>query len=193
MKVAVYARVSTAEQTVDNQLIELRRYVEARGWTAIEFVDRGVSGSKESRPALDELMKAVYRRQVDAVCVFALDRLGRSLTHLVRIIEDWQNLGVSLVSLRDGLDLGSASGRLQMHILAALAQFEKERVRERVVSGIERARTQGVRLGRPRRRIDAVRLNEVAGLPTREAARRLGVPRSTLQRLLAQKPAESAL
>ncbi len=193
MKVAVYARVSTAEQTVDNQLIELRRYVEARGWTAIEFVDRGVSGSKESRPALDELMKAVYRRQVDAVCVFALDRLGRSLTHLVRIIEDWQNLGVSLVSLRDGLDLGSASGRLQMHILAALAQFEKERVRERVVSGIERARTQGVRLGRPRRRIDAVRPNEVAGLPTREAARRLGVPRSTLQRLLAQKPAESAL
>ena len=193
MKVAVYARVSTAEQTVDNQLIELRRYVEARGWTAIEFVDRGVSGSKESRPALDELMKAVYRRQVDAVCVFALDRLGRSLTHLVRIIEDWQNLGVSLVSLRDGLDLGSASGRLQMHILAALAQFEKERVRERVVSGIERARTQGVRLGRPRRRIDAGRLNEVAGLPTREAARRLGVPRSTLQRLLAQKPAESAL
>ena len=193
MKAAIYARVSTVDQEPENQLQELRRYVKARGWTATEFVDRGVSGSRESRPALDDLMKAVHRRQVDAVVVFALDRLGRSLTHLVRIIEDWQNLGVSLISLRDGLDLGSASGRLQMHILAALAQFERERVRERVQAGLQRARTQGVKLGRPRRRIDGVKLNEVAGLPTREAARRLGVPRSTLQRWLAQKPVESTL
>src|ERR1700730_6064113 len=114
MRAAIYARVSTAEQTCDNQLLEVRRYIEARGWEAVEYVDHGVSGSKESRPALDDVMQAVRRRQVDAVVVFASDRLGRSLSHLVRILEDWQNLGVSLVSLRDGLNFGSASRRVQM-------------------------------------------------------------------------------
>jgi DNA invertase Pin-like site-specific DNA recombinase len=193
-RAAVYARVSsTTGQTCDTQLNELRAYIHSRGWQSAEFVDEGHSGAKESRPALDALTKAVHRRQVDVVVVVALDRLGRSLGHLIRIIEDWQSLGVTLLSLRDGLDLSSASGRLQLHVLAALAQFERERVRERVLAGLQRARSQGVRLGRPRRRIDAMRLNEVAGLPTREAARRLGVPRSTLQRWLAQNPAESAL
>lgn len=193
-RAAVYARVSTMTgQTCDTQLNELRGYIHSRGWQSIEFVDEGHSGAKQSRPALDALMKAVHRRQVDVVVVVALDRLGRSLSHLVRVIEDWQTLGVSLLSLRDGLDLSSASGRLQLHVLAALAQFERERVRERVLAGLQRARSQGVRLGRPRRRIDVAGLSEVAGLSAREAARRLGVPRSTLQRLLAQKPSESAL
>ena len=128
IRAAVYATVSTFDQEPETQLQELRRYVEARGWTAVEYVDQGVSGSKESRPALDALMKAVQRKQVDAVVVFALDRLGRSLSHLIRIVEDWQGLGVSLVSLRDGLDLGSASGRLQMHILAALAHYAERMI-----------------------------------------------------------------
>jgi DNA invertase Pin-like site-specific DNA recombinase len=140
MRCALHARVSTTDQTCDNQLFALRRYVEARGWRAVEFVDHAVSATRESRPALDALMKAVRRRQVDTVVVFALDRLGRSLSHLIRVIEDWQGLGVSLVSLRDGLDLGSASGRLQLHVLAALAQFERERLRERVVVGLQGAR-----------------------------------------------------
>ena len=184
MKAAIYARVSTNDgrQTCDNQLLELRRYIEARGWEAVEYVDSGVSGSRESRPALDDLMKAVHRRQVDAVVVFALDRLGRSLTHLVRIIEDWQNLGVSLVSLRDGLDLGSASGRLQMHILAALAQFERERIRERVLAGLQRARRQGTRLGRPRKVPTTV---AIPGDSVRAAARTWGVSKSTAARWIA--------
>ncbi len=185
MKAAIYVRVSTSGQTCDNQLLELRRYVEARGWTAVEFTDHGVSGTKESRPALDALMKTVRRRQVDTVVVFALDRLGRSLSHLVRIIEEWQGLGVSLVSLRDGLDLGSASGRLQFGVLAALSQFERERIRERVMAGLERARAQGKRLGRPRHDVAPARLQAVQGMTVREAAKVLGVGSSTAQRWLA--------
>jgi DNA invertase Pin-like site-specific DNA recombinase len=178
----VYARVSTTDQTCDTQLLELRAYIHARGWQSTEFVDGGHSGAKESRPALDALMKAVHRRQVDVVVVVALDRLGRSLSHLVRIIEDWQRLGVSLLSLRDGLDLSSASGRLQLHILAALAEFERGRIRERVLAGLHRAKAQGRRLGRPTTVVPVDRVQAVRHLPVEEAADVLGVSRSTVKR-----------
>ncbi len=181
-RAAVYARVSTTDQTCDTQLLELRAYIHARGWQSTEFVDGGHSGAKESRPALDALMKAVHRRQVDVVVVVALDRLGRSLSHLVRIIEDWQRIGVSLLSLRDGLDLSSASGRLQLHILAALAQFERERVRERVLAGIQRARAQGTRLGRRPHALSDEQLEAVAHLSLRSAAKALGVSHTVVRR-----------
>jgi DNA invertase Pin-like site-specific DNA recombinase len=93
----------------------------------------------------------------------------------------------------EGIDCATPAGKLQLHILAALVEFERGRIQERVKAGLARARAQGVRLGRPRRRIEAERLAEVVGLPVREAARRLGVARSTVERLLAEKPAESAL
>ncbi len=191
MKVAIYARVSTFDQEPENQLQELRRYVEARGWDATEYVDRGISGSKESRPALDQMIAEAKRRKFDVVCCWRLDRLGRNLRHLVVLIEELQSLGIAFVSLGEGIDCTTPAGKLQLHILAALAEFERARIQERVRAGLARARTQGVRLGRPRRRIDPERLAAVAGLPEREAARRLGIPRSTLQRALAQKPAES--
>lgn len=181
MRVAMYARVSTLDQNPENQLQELRRYCEVRGWTAVEYVDHGVSGTKESRPALNALIQAVHRRKVDIVAVFALDRLGRSLSHLVRTIEDWHTLGVGLVSLREGLDLTTASGRLQLHMLAALAQFEKERIRERVMAGLQRARAQGKRLGRPR-------LTRASSpLTVRAAAAEWGVSKSTAARRLNQR------
>ncbi len=193
MRPALYGRVSTADQTAENQLLELRRYVAARGWTAVEYVDRGVSGTKESRPALDALVRDAKRRTFDVLVCWRLDRLGRNLRHLVTLLEELHTIGVTFVSMGGGIDCTTPAGKLQLHILAALAEFERERIRERVMAGLQRARTQGMRLGRPRRRIDAVGLTEVAGLPVREAARRLGVPRSTLQRWLAQKPAESRL
>ena len=96
------------------------------------------------------------------------------------------------MSLTEGIDATTPAGKLQMHILGAIAEFERERIRERVMAGLARARAQGVILGRPRRRIDPERLASVAGLPEREAARRLGIPRSTLQRFLAQKVAEDS-
>jgi DNA invertase Pin-like site-specific DNA recombinase len=193
MRCAIYARVSTVDQEPENQLQELRRYCEARGWTAAEYVDRGVSGAKDRRPALDELLADAKRRRVDVLVVWRLDRLGRNLRHLILLLDELAAVGVAFVSLNEGIDTATPAGRLQLHILGAIAQFERDRIRERVVAGLARARTQGIRLGRPRRRIDANALATVAGLPEREAARRLGIPRSTLQRRLARKPAEPTL
>jgi DNA invertase Pin-like site-specific DNA recombinase len=191
MRAAIYARVSTPDQSCDNQLLELRRYVQARGWTAQEFVDAGVSGTKDKRPALDALLRDAKRRRFDVLVCWRLDRLGRNLKHLITLLEDLQALGVAFVSLAEGIDATTPAGKLQMHILGAIAEFERERIRERVMAGLRRAKAQGRRLGRPRRRIDAECLAGATGLPVREAARRLGVPRSTLQRLLSQKPAGS--
>jgi DNA invertase Pin-like site-specific DNA recombinase len=192
LKAAIYARVSTLDQEPENQLQELRAYVAARGWTlSTEYVDRGVSGSKDRRPALDDLVADARRRRFDVVVCWRLDRLGRNLKHLITLLEDLQALGVAFVSLAEGIDATTPAGKLQMHILGAIAEFERGRIVERVRAGLQRARTQGVRLGRPRRRVASERLAEVAGLPAREAARRLGIPRSTFQRLLARKPSDA--
>lgn len=150
MRAAIYARVSTFEQEPEDQLQELRRYVEARGWTGTEFVDRGVSGAKDKRPALDALLKDAKRRRFDVLVCWRLDRLGHNLRHLVTLLEDLQATGVSFVSLGEGIDCTTPAGKLQLHILAALAEFERERIRERVVAGLQRARAQGKRLGRPK-------------------------------------------
>ena len=194
MRAALYARVSTVEQEPENQLQELRRYIEARGWQrAVEYIDRGVSGAKDRRPALDQLLADARRRRFDVLVCWRLDRLGRNLKHLIALLDDLHALGVAFVSLAEGIDATTPAGKLQMHILGAIAEFERARIVERVRAGLARAKAQGARLGRPRRRLDPERLAKVAGLPVREAARLLGVPRSTLQRALAQKPAESTL
>jgi DNA invertase Pin-like site-specific DNA recombinase len=194
MRAAVYARVSTQDQHVENQLQELRRYADARGWSAIEYVDHGVSGAKDRRPALDELLKAAKRRKFDVVLCWRLDRLGRNLRHLVTLIEELQALGVSFVSLNEGIDLGTPAGKLQFHVLAALSEFERSRIQERVCAGLRRARAQGKRLGRPKRVSDEARLAPVRGLPIREAAERLGVSAATAHRWLSHKsPSISSL
>src|SRR5215472_2005541 len=136
MRAAIYARVSTVDQEPENQLQELRRYVEARGWTAVEYVDRGVSGAKDRRPALDQLMADAKRRRFDVLVCWRLDRLGRNLKHLITLLEDLQVLGVAFVSLGEGIDCTTPAGKLQLHILAALAEFEKARIQERVKAGL---------------------------------------------------------
>ena len=193
MRAALYARVSTGEQEPENQLRELRSYVEARGWIATEFTDHGVSGAKERRPALDALLAGARRRKFDVVVCWRLDRLGRSLQHLVAVINELQALGVAFVSLNEGLDATTPAGRLQFHLLGAFAECERARIQERVRAGLARAKAQGQRLGRPARQLSDEQLDSVKGLPVREAARRLGIPRSTLQRVLARKPAELPL
>jgi DNA invertase Pin-like site-specific DNA recombinase len=150
-RVAIYARVSTFDQEPENQLAELRQYVLARGWTSIEYVDRGISGSKDSRPALDQLVADARRRKFDVLLCWRLDRLGRNLRHLVVLLEDLRDVGVAFVSLNEGIDATTPAGKLQLHVLAALAEFERERIRERVYAGLARARAQGTRLGRPRK------------------------------------------
>jgi DNA invertase Pin-like site-specific DNA recombinase len=125
MRVALYARVSTDEQEPENQLVELRRYAQARGWDAVEFVDKGVSGSKDRRPALDELVAAAKRRKFDAVVCWRLDRLGRNLRQLILLLDELQALGVSFVSLGEGIDATTPAGRLQLAVLAAIAHYAK--------------------------------------------------------------------
>jgi putative DNA-invertase from lambdoid prophage Rac len=182
MRAAIYARVSTVDQEPENQLQELRRYVEARGWSKVEYVDRGVSGAKDRRPALDQLLADAKRRRFDVLVCWRLDRLGRSLKHLITLLDELQSLGVAFVSLAEGIDATTPAGKLQMHILGAIAEFERERIRERVLAGLQRARTQGRRLGRPRARVPIDALQKVSGLSVEEAASALRVSRSTLKR-----------
>ena len=154
MRVGIYARVSTSNgsQTCENQLLERRRYCEARGWIVYaEYTDE-MSGAKDRRPGLDRLLLDARRARVQVVVCWALDRIGRDLKHLLAVLEDLQSLNVPFVSLKEGLDLGSASGRLQLAILAALSQFERERLKERTIAGLERAGRRGNASGVPRSR-----------------------------------------
>src|SRR5438093_8601780 len=120
MRAAIYARVSTFDQEPEDQLQELRRYVEARTWTAVEYVDRGVSGAKDRRPALDQMIGEAKRRRFDVLVCWRLDRLGRNLKHLVTLIEDLQALGIAFVSLGEGIDCTTPAGKLQL--LCAVVQ-----------------------------------------------------------------------
>jgi DNA invertase Pin-like site-specific DNA recombinase len=187
--VALYARVSTLDQQPENQLAELRRYVAARGWTAVDYVDHGVSGAKDSRPALDKLVRDARRRKVDVVVTWKLDRLGRNLKHLITLLDDLQALGVAFVSLNEGIDATTPAGKLQMHILGAIAEFERGRIVERVRAGLARAKAQGTQLGRRPYAIADAQFEAVAHLSLRDAATQLGVSRSVVHRWrLSRKP-----
>jgi len=150
---ALYARVSTSngQQDPEMQLRELRQFAERRGWTVEhEYVDHGVSGSKDSRPSLNRLMTDAKSRKFDIVAVWKIDRWGRSLKHLVTSLADLDAYGVAFVSLQDSLDLGTPSGRLMMQLLGAMSEFERALIQERVCAGIRNARAKGKQLGRPR-------------------------------------------
>ena len=182
MKVAVYARVSTHDQNTENQLIELRRYVAARGWTATEYVDHGISGAKDRRPALDQLVADVRRHRVEAVVCWRLDRLGRNLRHLVLLLDDWQSRGVAFVTLGEGIDTSTAAGRLVAGVLGSIAEFERARIQERIMAGLQRAKAQGKRIGRPR--ATPLPTNVPAGFTVRQAAAEWGCSKSTAARRL---------
>jgi DNA invertase Pin-like site-specific DNA recombinase len=166
----------------ENQLQELRRYVQARGWSAAEYVDRGVSGTKESRPALVQLLRDAKRRRLDVVVCWRLDRLGRNLKHLITLLDELQALGVGFVSLAEGIDATTPAGKLQMHILGAIAEFERGRIVERVKAGLARAKAAGKQLGRPRVVVPQEQIAAVSHLPVTAASAQLGVSRSTVKR-----------
>ena len=191
MRVAIYCRCSTSEQTVDLQLDQLMDYAKARELEIVEtYVDEGVSGAREKRPALDRLLADAHRRQWDTVLVWKLDRLGRSLSHLIRIVDTLGSLGVDLVSLGDpGLDTTSPRGKLIFSIMGAVAEFEKSLIVERTRAGMAAAQRRGKRVGRPRVHVPVAkaRLMLAQGLSRREVAERLGVARSTLRKSLGEK------
>ena len=182
-KVSLYARVSTSDkgQDPEMQLRELREFAARRGFDVVEeFVDR-TSGAKESRPALDRLMNDARRRRFDAVIVWKLDRLGRSLKHLVNVLADLGTYGVAFISMNDNLDLSTPTGRLLFGLLASMAEFERSLIQERVKAGLRFAKSRGKRLGRPKRTVDVERVRElrVKGRSWPEIAGELGVSRIT--------------
>ena len=186
MKTAIYARVSTSDQTCELQLQELREYVTRRGWNpAAEYVDIGFSGAKASRPALDSLMGAAARRQFDTILVYKLDRFGRSVLHLSQQLAALERFGVRFVAITQGIDTDASNpaSKLLTTILSGVAEFERELIRERTSSGLRRAKASGKVLGRPARifRRDEVARLRAAGQSWRVIAKALGVPVSTIR------------
>jgi DNA invertase Pin-like site-specific DNA recombinase len=191
MKAALYARVSTTNhgQDVSMQLRELREYCQRRGLKiAGEYTD-SASGAKDSRPELNRLMADAKQCRFDAVCVWKLDRFGRSLRHLVNALADLESLGLSFVSIKDNLDLSTPSGRLMFQIIGAMAEFERSLIQERVRAGLRNARAKGKTLGRPRVIVDAAQIARLRsqGRSVREIAEELGYSRSLVHKTLANR------
>ena len=181
-RIAIYARVSTDKQTVDNQLIELRNLCERLGYTIVqEYSDNGISGAKgrNDRPALDALMKAATQRKFDMVMCWSIDRLGRSLQNLVEILNELQALGIDLFFQQQGMDTSTPSGRMIFSVFGAIGEFERNLIRERVLAGQQRAKANGVKLGRPTKMNDgmrsAVRLLREKGMGIKQIAKQLQI------------------
>jgi DNA invertase Pin-like site-specific DNA recombinase len=196
MRVAIYGRVSTAEQSTVMQLEELRAFCVRRGWDVVEeFTDTGVSGSRESRPALNRLLAGAKRRQFDTVLVYRYDRFARSLRQLVNALAEFDALGIHFVSLHEGVDTSTPNGRLVFGIFASIAEFERELIRGRVRSGIAAAKARGIRLGRPTIAVDSARIGmlRAAGRSWRAIGRELGVSERSLVRACGKNLAETGL
>ena len=190
-RVAIYARVSTSTQTVENQFLELRAVAHRNGWNiAAELSDSGISGSKgrDQRPAFDELLKRSTRREFDVVMVWAIDRLGRSIQHLVSFMNDMQSVGIDLYIHQQAIDTTTPSGRMIFGIFSALGEYERELIRERIIAGQKRAVSQGVKIGRPSKMNDAVRSSvrmlKDKGVGIRDIARKLEIGVGTVYSVL---------
>ena len=200
VRAALYARVSTTGhgQDVGLQLDELRQVAAQRGWEAVAYVDEGVSGAKDSRPALDRMLVDAREGRLDVVAIWKLDRLARSVRHLLELSDSLNAWGVGLVSIRDAhIDTTTPSGRFTLQILGAVAELERGWVRERVIAGVRRAQAAGKHCGRPKVELDLrpalAMLGQGHGLKT--TAKALGVSRATLRRRLVEvgewpRPAE---
>jgi DNA invertase Pin-like site-specific DNA recombinase len=187
MRVAIYARVSTRDQSCDLQVRDLRTYCTARKFTIFrEYIDEGESGAKNSRPELNNLMADARKRKFDLVVVWRFDRFARSTKHLLLALEEFHSLGIQFVSYQENIDTTSPLGQVMFTILWAIAQLERDLIRERVNAGIRHARACGKQLGRPRRivdRDDIVRL-QAEGVSLREIAKKLGVGYGTVRQRL---------
>jgi DNA invertase Pin-like site-specific DNA recombinase len=196
MRVAIYGRVSTIEQSTVMQVEELRAFCVRRGWDVVEeFTDTGVSGSREFRPALNRLLADARRRRFDTVLVYRYDRFARSLRQLVNALAEFDSLGIHFVSLHEGVDTSTPNGRLVFGIFASIAEFERELIRGRVRSGIAAAKARGTRLGRPTVAVDSARIGmlRAAGRSWRAIGRELGVSERSLVRACGKNLAETGL
>ena len=198
-RIALYLRVSTAEQTVENQRRELLAIAERHGWQVVaEFADEGISGTKgrERRPAYDRLLRGVARRDFDQVAAWSVDRLGRSLQDLVAFLGELHAKGVDLYLHQQGIDTSTPAGKAMFQMLGVFAEFERAMIVERVNAGLARARAQGKRLGRPSlpsNKEDFVRQLLASGTGIVKTAKLAGVGVSAVQRIkVAAMPANAA-
>jgi DNA invertase Pin-like site-specific DNA recombinase len=188
-RAAIYLRVSTGEQSVDNQRRELIEAAQRHGWQIVaEYSDAGISGAKsrEKRPGFDRLCRAITRREVDLVAAWSVDRLGRSLQHLVAFLDELHGAGCNLYLHRQGLDTSTPAGRALFGVMGVFAEFERAMIVERTCAGLARARANGKRLGRPKIASDveaAVRASLGRGNGIVRTAREIGVGVGTVQRI----------
>lgn len=191
IRCGLYIRVSTVDQNPEMQVNELREFCQARRWqNSFEFVDHGVSGIDSSRPGLRQLLQACHLRTIDAILVWKLDRLARSLPDLVRLTRTFESLGISFVSVRNpGLDTTTPQGKLFFGISAVFAEFERDLIIERTRAGLAAARARGKKLGRPRCLIDPDQVWKLRtfGLSTRAIGKALGVSHTQVIHMLAER------
>jgi len=189
MRVGIYARVSTKDQSCEMQMRDLRAYCAARGFTIIrEYIDIGQSGAKDSRPELNELVADARKRKFDSILVWRFDRFARSTKHLLLALEEFRSLGIQFISYQENIDTSSPLGQALFTIVSAVAQLERDLIRERVAAGIRNAKASGKQLGRPRRIVnhDEVLRLRAEGASLREIATNLGVGYGTVRLRLQQ-------
>jgi DNA invertase Pin-like site-specific DNA recombinase len=197
MRIGIYARVSTKDQSCELQVRDLRAYCTARGFDLIrEYVDVGQSGAKDSRPELNKLMDDARKRQFDAIVVWRFDRFARSTKHLLSALEEFRSMGIQFISYQENIETSSALGQALFTIVSAVAQLERDLIRERVIAGIRNARANGKKLDRPMRAVDPDRILEMIaeGQTLEQIAEKLGIGygtvRARLQNALAKNPGE---
>jgi DNA invertase Pin-like site-specific DNA recombinase len=187
MRIAIYARVSTKDQSCELQVRDLRAYCAARGFDLVrEYVGVGQSGAKDSRPELNNLMDDARKRQFDTIVVWRFDRFARSTKHLLLALEGFRSLGIQFISYNENLDTSGALGQALFTIVSAVAQLERDLIRERVTAGIRNARANGKKLGRPMRTVDRKEILKLKaqGLSLRQIAVKLGVGYGTVRERL---------
>jgi DNA invertase Pin-like site-specific DNA recombinase len=184
-KVALYSRVSTKDQDVELQLVELRKYVQDRNWTAYkEYTDIGQSGAKDSRPQLNQLMVDAKRKRFDVVLVWKFDRWARSLKHLVDSLHEFKALDIDFVSLTEGIDTTTPVGMAMFGVIGAMSQLERDLIRERVQAGMKRAKARGKAIGRPKTHLnlDEVKRLWIQGHNVSQISKILNVSRASIYR-----------
>jgi DNA invertase Pin-like site-specific DNA recombinase len=190
-RVAIYTRVSTLDQTIDNQLIELRDHCSKMGWEIVkEYADEGLSGtlSREKRPALNSLIKDAYRKKFDSVVCWDISRLGRSMKELILFLSDMKDKGVGICSVRQGFDTSTSMGEIMFQFVGILSSWEREMIRERTLAGLERAKREGKTLGRRKVTNDTMTAKIIelrsAKKSIRDIASEVGVSRGTVSNVL---------
>ena len=190
-KVGIYTRVSTLDQTIDNQLIELRDYCSKMGWEVVkEYADEGLSGtlSRDKRPALNSLIKDAYRKRFDSVVCWDISRIGRSMKELILFLSDMKDRGIGICSVRQGFDTSTSMGEIMFQFVGILSSWEREMIRERTLAGLERAKREGKTLGRRKVTNDTMTAKIIelrtAKKTIRQIASEVGVSRGTVNNVL---------